>query len=865
MVTATVPNLVDPQTDEYWGRLGIFPGGLTERSQREDLERKVRTALSQLGVGNLRLLCEQAKIPRADTDDQSALTNRLVAASPSNTLIHLREFLQKRLEVTEETYATTFPEGKRREHEASVRQLGSSREQLKTFTKLVLLYRNQPKALGEIYFLKLSRGAAASFHFEPETGKLAADAAKRLHDKAGPLEHAIKAALSDRPIRLNGIQTLRSGVTVIAFDRQFSGVVRPDYHKQYTVHFHCGRIVLCVLPHSNRIELRLKNQAVANAVLPVLNSALGTKLQLSTRNVFREYDPDKLGKALLAEYPESSGLLTTGIKFRRTALPNQAPVSIEVAPHAASIREDLAACQASGIVQLRSLLDLEQLTLAFGAATATIGVERSRNGYITLTFDNTDWDPTTEDNFREAFRETFDVPLNRPIDPSKMTMGQEGVYGYLLEVKTVDQVLPYQKTAYDELLKTGFLTTRATEVRICRNAKCGHFRKNQPDPKKTNCAKCGVPLTAHSVVRVFPNAKRVHELLESFFRDAGWELGSEERQFEKTKYYQLAGTDAEGIRQLAALVRRDVMDDKFRSRLERSSRAVVHVKPRIADRTVFLDSAGVGNISLAYLLAASETPAIRTEAVGRLKTLMDDLQRDHSRRVFQSAQRSSLDLRDKTGITDKEFETDVFNVLRGLFPETIKLGREGKAEPDGFVGLPWYPDGSYREGKLWTWSYDAKLAETAKPYDLSSDEYRKIKDYIDKLRAARALFNKDKRLMAHVLITNRLEPGRVKVAAEYLAGDGGVKPENREVVLVLMELPFLLRLHERVRTAESAFRHRGPHLATELKKALGTRGPDGFAHLTEATANDIANEVLQYDPIHPVVKEGDLKDSLNKV
>src|SRR5262249_33234111 len=147
-----------------------------------------------------------------------------------------------------------------------------------------------------------------------------------------------------------------------------------------------------------------------------------------------------------------------------------------------------------------------------------------------------------------------------------------------------------------------------------------------------------------------------------------------------------------------------------KAKLERSSRALLFVKARTQGRAVYMDEAGVGQVSLAYLLAAYEAPGGRKEAQGKLRDLIDNLQRDYSRRIQQSGTRSCLTLKENlTSVKDYEFETDVFNVLRCLFPETIRLGRQGKTEPDGFCGLPWYTDGSLREGLLWTWTYDAKL------------------------------------------------------------------------------------------------------------------------------------------------------------
>lgn len=203
-------------------------------------------------------------------------------------------------------------------------------------------------------------------------------------------------------------------------------------------------------------------------------------------------------------------------------------------------------------------------------------------------------------------------------------------------------------------------------------------------------------------------------------------------------------------------------------------------------------------------------------------------------------------------------------MLRSLFPESIKLGRKFKNEPDGLLGLPWFADGSLRDGKLWTCTYDAKLAETAKAYDFSRDEYRKMREYIEIFRASRHLYSKSNRVMSHVLISNNIAETRIKGAAEYLISDEGLKDENKEVTVALMLHTFLIRLYERVRDREDDFRRRGPHLGYELKELLAKPGRAGYVILSEEDADTLADEVLARAEVHPGLDEAKVIKDLDK-
>jgi hypothetical protein len=860
----TTPLLVEPSSNDFWVSVGIFPDALLVGDKLAELEKKARKSLVDLGLGNLRFLCEQAKIPRAKDADQAALASLLMSRSPSNTLLHLREFTQHRIAAIEEMYATHFSAGQRSAFENDLGALSAGPEQTKLMTKLVLLYRAAPKNILDIYYLKLSRSRPTSFEYECE-GKLPGDITQRINAKAGALEHELGQIKKSLPARFQGCHQLPNGVIVVSVLRQYRPTVRPDFRPDqvYNLHYGCGQVVFSINPARNRVDVRCKNASMAEVIEAWLPGTLGVRLRSVNAAVVTKYDPDEVVKRLLGEYPSKAGVEMVGIKVRRSNLPAQSVLTVEVGRHQSSIREDLAALREKEAIHGRTVLDIEQMWLSFRGQTARITAESARGGAVRFCFDNSDWDQALEEEFRRAFEETFTVPLDRLIDPTKLAMGEEGVFGHLLGAKSMDQVHDYQKESLDKLLGRGVLATKPEKVMECKVFGCS--AKPSSDLKRQECPKCGAKLSLHTLTRVYRVPRAIKEFLAQAFDWPGCSLGDEEKQFEGVKYYPLRFTDAAGQKRVMAVLIKDAVPDAMKTRLERSSRALLFVKARTQDRPVYLDEAGVGQVSLAYLLAAYESPGGRKEAQERLRGLIDSLHRDYSRRVQQSGTRSCLALKERLpSLKDYEFETDIFNVLRCIFPETIKLGRQGKTEPDGFCGLPWYVDGSLREGQLWTWTYDAKLAESGKPYDLDSAEYRKISDYVNKLRRANSLFQKSKRLQAHVLISNNIEPSRMKVVAEYLRGPEGVKPENRDVSLVYMHVGFLLQLHDWARGREEEFRRRGPFLAEGLLKLLSEPGSEGYVMLTATEADALAREVLDREEVHPSVDEQKLLRDLDK-
>ncbi|MGL6076773.1 MAG: hypothetical protein ACRC8S_21685 [Fimbriiglobus sp.] len=855
--------LVEPETKEFWESVGIFPDSLDQAGKRSDMIRRTRKALSDIGGGNLRLLCEKGQVLHDADADESQLVGALMAASPSDTLLHLREFMHRRVGAVEETFLAHIHESTRKSLDADVQNLGGSTEQLKAFTKLILLYRNGSTSLKDIYYLKLARSRRTEHEFVAEA-KLPQDIAERIEKKAARLAYDIQELKASTPARFQGCHTLPGGTIVVSVLRGYTPTVKADFRPEqvYSLHHGFGHVVFSIHPGRNRVDVRSKSKRVAEVIRGWLASALAVKLKPAPREIVSNYDAQDVSKRLLGEYPKDKGVELTGIKFRRSGLPMLSPLTVEIGAHQQSVREDLTALRETNVVQLRNLLDIEHMQLVYDGQTAKVTTERLDGGLVRFVFDNTDWDDR-QDGLRDAFTAAFGLPLDTPIDPSRLAMGEEGIYSHLLTIRDESQVLPFQRKSYDKLIEQGILTRRREQVTACRNPTCD--RIGRVEKKAQECVKCGHTLTAENITRVDAAHAVIRKKLAAVLNGPKVELGEKEKSFEKAEYYPLRFTDEGGVNQTVAVLVRDSVPDSLRRKLERSSRALLVIKARTPDKPVYLDDAGVGQVSLGYLLAASESPKNEVEARARCHDLLANLHRDHQRRVAQSAQRSYMTLRDNIASTkDYEYETDIFNILRSLFPETIQLGRQGKSEPDGFCGLPMFDDGSLRDGKLWAFTYDAKLAESGKPYPLESGEYRKMRDYIEQFRRVKSLFSASKRMKAHVLISNNIADGRMKASAEYLQGEEGLATTNKEVILVYMHLGFLLRLHELVRDRDQDFRRRTSFLAEALASVMSKRNADGYVKLERADADALAEAVLNREQIHPTVESDRLKKELDE-
>ena len=111
---------VSPKPDDFWAQLGIFPEALDGGDPSFSAVDTAKKSLAGIGKGNLRMLCERAKIPATEDADNSNLALALLSESDPQTILHIVEFLKRRAEWVEKCFSQTFSERQIEQLESSV-------------------------------------------------------------------------------------------------------------------------------------------------------------------------------------------------------------------------------------------------------------------------------------------------------------------------------------------------------------------------------------------------------------------------------------------------------------------------------------------------------------------------------------------------------------------------------------------------------------------------------------------------------------------------------------------------------------------------------------------------------------------------
>lgn len=162
------------------------------------------------------------------------------------------------------------------------------------------------------------------------------------------------------------------------------------------------------------------------------------------------------------------------------------------------------------------------------------------------------------------------------------------------------------------------------------------------------------------------------------------------------------------------------------------------------------------------------------------------------------------------------------------------------------------------------WSYDTKYSDSPDGYDFGMAEKRQMFDYVSALMKQKRLQTQGDRLDAHVIISNNLDPEKMKDAARVLRHEHRLGKNHPELKLALMTEEFVTAVHDRVQAESAAFRRRWPYLSERLAYLLKRDGDEGYVYLAAAEGTALVEWVLRQKEIEEPVEQRSLRDALKE-
>ena len=854
--------LLQGQDDSFWEAINVFPKLM--QSPYKDFKAQALSSLRKCGKADLKLLCERLMIAIPENATPEQLSANLLAADNSNSILFLAEFIRGKGAAIQAAYASHFSVTIRRKHSAQLHELGNRDVGgLKQFSRLILLYQDSPQTMNTIFVRKLWRSKKTTSEF---LSPVTLDAA--FIDKLGKSTSSLAEAMADAfaGYELEYFTTAQiDGWQVLLLKREYAPITRPDYRDtQKTLHGF-GWIMFGVEVGKRRIILK----GGGKKALPIVKTWFGLQLEVELADAEAEivtnYDPLAVEAAFLGDEDTSSSIKISAVYFCRTMAPQHSPITIEPFFPGYDISRDLQFAREKGLLRMRSLSDMKWFRVRHGTKEALIEVTVDLGGAVTLRVNNVELSELEVDELSKAFEKRFSIPLNRRIDPQKLSLGTVDVYNSLLESDRKEGLAGYQLRALDGLLSLKIISVRPESIVACPKQPFICKLGGQPviDEDLSECPECQSRLEATSVDFLDQNDVAIRKFMRKQLRDAsGWQLSNDAVQFEGKDFYPLYDpTRPDHIVRVYFAKR---VGERLLLSLDRSLQPVLVVHTGGDVEHAHLDASGVGHISLARAIAAQVDDAEKDHFREDVSQVQMALIRRQEERVFRRAEESRMRIGNPpSDYTGNDYQVDVFNVMRSIFPYTEYWA--GTNRPDGFCCLVSFENANLREPQKHNLSYDAKFNKDGLGYNLGASEKRKEWDYVAALARQPELSTQGNELNGHAIIANILIESQMVDMAKFLRREHRIGKKHSNVKVVFMLDSFLTTLYDSVRMNEEKFRQRWNWLSYRVSYVLKRENAEDYVYLDAQSATDVINWVLNQREVDTPPDQGRLQDGMNEI
>lgn len=837
---------MQPQALTYWAEFGIAPDKAQNRTDFAKLLEKAKKNITRLARPELLAICDTLKIPPADQDARS-LAALVLAAVPRADLIGLHLLLKNR------HHAVTWTLRTNKSFCKAVKGIATP----KPFTVLLLALATKPKLLKDIYYYAAWCGTSTSARFIAQDQKKQSPLAVVLSKSTVSKLAAFFSKASSLGASLGGTHKLPDGTIVVLLNRHYVPTIKKDYVAEFTVQHGCGQLVLGYSSDDRTLHIKGGNSQLINGIAAFFERGLSYPLLRTDVQIVSSNDHDKFSRAVVqGEVSLTDDLRLVGVAFKRNALTGQ-PVEIPTGEDLLCIAPTVQKFHEAQLTRGLSLLDIQHFTLVFGAHRHVIVTKSLSNGAIVVTYDNRGIDGKSQQQFEQAVLKQLGLVLHKQMSPTNLPEGKLRVIAYLLQPRRRDSIEEFQKTIVDametyDILQSSKRTVLKCSNRLCRSRPISIGNEN---PQMDSCQQCGNHLEHNIVDLIGPDNNRILSLVDPLLTQTPWSRQRTTTSFEGTEYHELVSTDDRADRSIV-LLDAHRLTEATRDKLDRLGKPMVLLNSGLTKSPQEVDRHGVGHLSVPYLV--NDVIAGTDETSELLPVLLDSVSRAHRERIHKAARRSLESLTCGKCTKGKQFEQDVYNLLRIIFPHSIRLGREGHIEPDGMIQVR--SQALQEDGNISPTAcigYDTKFNENGKGYKLPIEERRKVRDYIQQYQRSRTKFGNFREICAHAFISDNMDETQVMKTVKYLRSDHCLKTDFR---CLLITQEFLATIYDLIEQHSVEFELRRSHFENHFYN-LAVKPGVAYVPFRLAEANWLFEQTISEERVGDAIH----KDQVERV
>lgn len=595
---------------------------------------------------------------------------------------------------------------------------------------------------------------------------------------------------------------------LIILYRQVNDASVPDFDEPFR-NKEVAPIMISINSEENTLEIRSKFKNEERWIKEYMEENLANSFTKIKTELFKDYDIDTVLRAFLeGESPENEDIqdfTVNKISFRNSPLINSPKLSFSL--ENGDVFSSVKDAHNKDCLDLESIKDIESLTFTSRNVNRTVKSTVLEQGNILFSMNDNGISSDIKEQLECKFFDKFGIPLNKLISNTKFRAGKADVTDYLMTLSVKEELNDEEEKIFKKLNNDGIIDEYTEENIFCRNPECDYISINE-EKSTEECPECGYNNLGSETFRSLKISIEnisfyVKGLVNLFCDSTDWEVRNESKKKFFSKEYKFINlVNEKSGESFQILIHQGAIQNKFLEKINRSLTPTAIIFVGVLEKHISKyknDCIFPVNFGKIYNLSKPEMV---------FEQIYESIEH-RSKSYLSSVANKSYEIMDNLPVPEQigdrytfsDFEDDVFNVLKDIFPNADKWGSSmtGKEVPEGIFTITFtVEEGAEDSNKKYVFSYDCKLNKNTKGYNLAKGEQRKAIDYVEMLNQIKHItkYSTKKQLSSHIFICNNFDENNFTTMADHFYTK---LPDKYDARPIFVPLEVLLHLHSQYR------------------------------------------------------------------
>lgn len=780
---------------DYWRSLGVSIDSIIELKDSE-VEKRFKGILNKMSVDELTELAYLLDVDLEEgKKDEKINSFSIVSKDTRVEVITLREFLNRKKKTIDRYYSSLADKFEIQIEKSQLCKLYQMlNDSIDNMIQIYTWYNWEKKGTGVKYSLNKPVNFNRAYKIPT---KYATDFVDDMH---------VNSNKEDK-YRIFSFGTYEKNKIVLVVYKLINDASRPDFDEPVR-NKEVAPIMFQIDIVAGVLEIRSKYQKEKSGIRKYVEKTFNTSLTEIKPELFTQYQPDEIKSAFLEGVSpldkEISDFMVNKMVFRSSPLINSPGLTFEL--ENGDVLPSIKDAYNRDCIDMESIKDIESISFKTSNVSRTIRSTLLDEGNIMFSLDDSGMESIVKEEIEEKFLGKFGVPLNKLISNSKYMVGKADVTDYLMTLSSKKEFTEIEENIFNSLIADKIIYEKSESLISCQNPDCDHMEDSTMILHE--CPSCGsleLKKITNNTLNISVNTVEsyVKKVIKSFCSSTSWELSNDtEKEYYKNKYKFINLNNRETNESLQILVHQGAIQNKVLEKINRTLTPAVIVFIGVVERYIEkYDNNCIFPVNFGRVYNTTDSAMF----FGDIYNLIEHRAKSYLSSVAGKSYTMLKDLPSPKLIgkeyTPADFEDDVFNVLKDIFPNADKWGKEmsGKEVPEGIFALAYtVQEGAEDKDKNYVFSYDCKLNKNNKGYDLAKSEQRKAFDYVEMLNQIKYItrYSTTKQLSAHIFISNNFNSNNYKTMADHFYKK---LPDGYDTRPIFLPLDVLIYLHSEYR------------------------------------------------------------------